>query len=252
MGPQLVAKSVLLIWNNLWAALRATAVPVALSFVVAALLAGAFGGGAEALRSGAADGVAVLGGFLAFVVVVLGYAWAAVAWHRYVLLEEEPGVLPRPPKDRVLAYVGAALRLIGPMILVGVLVAVAGLGLLGLVAGFGEGGAALAGLVAVGLSFAVFYAVLRFSLHLPAAAVGHYMGAFESWAVTAPAKNAILTAAILLSLLQGVLGVVASALNLAGVAGLLLALIVNWFSTVLGLSILTALYGHIVEKRPLD
>ena len=257
MGPQLVVKSLALIWRNLGSALRATAVPLGIGFAVAAALAGITGaslldvparGGDPFSGEVSAAQVGLLLG--ATVSAAFGLLWAAVAWHRFVLLEEVPGIVPALRGDRIGSYLWAWVRLIGPILLVGLVVAVIGAAIGAVAAALGS--PALALLLFFGLNVLAVYGTLRFSLVLPAAAVGRSMGVFESWARTKEARDAILIAAALLAVLNGVIGAAGGALGLAGWPGTVLSLGVSWFGFVLGLSILTAIYGHVVEGRPLE
>lgn len=174
--------------------------------------------------------------------------WVAVAWHRYVLLNEYPdAVLPAFRGGRVLAYFGRvvllALVLVLPLIILGVVTA----NLVG-----GRGGSWPVGLtvlfVIAGAVF--FWASTRLSMVLPAAAIGEPLGLAGAWAATQPISLRVFG---LLGLFFG-LGVVLG----IGLVGLFLispivALIgmaaIQWFLMVLGLSVLTTLYGVYVEGR---
>ena len=263
MGPQLVVKSLALIWRNLGSALRATAVPLVLCLFAAGFLAYVVAGDAviegarlapeERVEAGLGDqgpGRELVAVALGAILVAFGFLWAAVAWHRFVLLEEVPGILPALRGDRIGAYLWAWARLTGPLILV-VLCAVVAVAAIGALAA-AIGVPALAALLFFGLQVLLAYVMMRFSLVLPAAAVGRSMGVFESWARTKEARDAILIAAALLAVLNGVIGLAGGALGLAGWPGTVLSLAVSWFGFVLGLSILTAIYGHVVEGRPLE
>ncbi len=62
----------------------------------------------------------------------------------------------------------------------------------------------------------------------------------------------MLVAAALLSVLNALIGLAGGALPLAGGVGVVLSLVLSWFGFMLGLSILTAIYGHVVDGRPLS
>ena len=64
-----------------------------------------------------------------------------------------------------------------------------------------------------------------------------------------PTRSTAVTA-ILLAVLQFVLTLTQNALGTLGMAGALLAGAVFWVSALIGVSALTALYGHLVEGRP--
>ena len=255
MGPQFVSKAVTLVWNNLGAAIRATVLPFGLMVLIPGMLLTAALPEPPSLDapSAVAPSASLPLLLLAAVIALLLFAWAAVAWHRYVLIEETPRPLALPEAGAVTAYAWAMIRV--GLIAVAVLLAV---GLAGLLVGAGLAGAlgdgALLPVVALGFGASVLfsYALLRFSMVLPSAAVGRPMSLRESWRATHPARNAVLVAALLLGVLQYMLQLVGAALLLAGLPGFLLSLLVTWASAMIGLSILTALYGVLVEGRPVD
>jgi hypothetical protein len=56
-----------------------------------------------------AAGAGALGRSWSLVFAVLAYCWAAVGWHRYVLLEETGnGIVPAMALGRVISYLGRA------------------------------------------------------------------------------------------------------------------------------------------------
>ena len=247
MGPQIVSKAVMLIWTNLGDAARATALPLLL-LVLLPMFGVAIDENGESLRLPSPPLLLLL-----LAIGVALFAWGAVAWHRFVLLEERPGLVPRPDGRAVRGYVWAMLR-VG---LIGVVIALSvggALLLLGTVvqSAVGGSGSWVIGLAGFGLGILLSYAVLRFSLVLPAAALGRPMSLGESWRATQEARDTVLVTALLLALLQFVLSLVGQALPLAGLPGVLLSLIAGWASLMVGLSVLTALYGVLVEGRPVD
>ena len=253
MGPQIVSKAVMLVWTNLGAAIRATAVPFALLAAVPGLLLQAGLGEPPNPRTLEVPEISFAPILLALVIAPLLFAWAAAAWHRYILLQEEPFILPAPGLAPLLGYVWAFARVGLIAAVVGLAVAIpAGALMAGLGAALGPGTAWLVGLIGFGVWVVLSYGVLRFSLVLPAAAVGRGMSLGGSWAATGRARDAVLVTALLSGLLQFVLQSVGGALALAGLPGLALSLVLTWASAMIGLSILTALYGVLVEGRSVD
>ena len=107
----------------------------------------------------------------------------------------------------------------------------------------------LAGLLA-GILF--FWIALRISLILPAAAMGQKMKIAESWSATAPISGALWGLAAMLGLLSAVVALVVGNLAAPGSGASI------WLQTasylvegLISISILTTLYGHLVEGRPL-
>jgi len=91
---------------------------------------------------------------------------------------------------------------------------------------------------------------LRWSLVLPGTAVGKPTGVGESWRQTAPLSGTIVGTSVLLMAINLLVGFVALPFG-ASPIGTLLSLAGNWFTLMVGLSVLTTLYGHIVEGRTL-
>ncbi|PRY93054.1 hypothetical protein BCF33_1920 [Hasllibacter halocynthiae] len=261
MGPEIVGKAIGLLMRNLGAALRASAAPLVIFAALAwflgrpalatlATVQADLGADPVAVDPAVAQALAAASGRLILVALLYGVAfcWIAVAWHRYVLLEEDPGLVPVPPAGALLRYALTAIAVALVVVALAIpvsLVAGALIGSLGPDAGF-----LVLSLLGFGIGVLLSYVGLRFSLALPAKAVGGDLGIGGSWTVTKRASGAILTVAILLSALNAVFQIVAGALGTLGIAGVLLGLAVTWFSTMLGVSILTALYGHLVEGRP--
>ena len=120
MGGQIVVHAFRLVFRNLSDALKVSVGPYLIGLVVAALAMMALGGSPAAWLSGnvdmmAGDPMAAAGlGFaslVAMLVMLFISSWVAVAWHRFVLLEEYPGVLPALAGRPVWPYIGKAVRL---------------------------------------------------------------------------------------------------------------------------------------------
>ena len=240
MGPQIVSKAVTLVWVNLGAAIRATAVPFGLMAAVPVLF-----------LQGPVSGEATLQPEHVLVAILsfLLFAWGSSAWHRYVLLEELPAPLPRPGGAAFVEYLWASIRT-GAFTLAVIVVAILVISLLA--GAFGP----LLGAGVYPLTFGgvvlIAYVGLRVSLVLPAAALGRRMPLRQSWQATRPAWNAVLVAGLLVAGLQAVLAFIAEALAGVPLLGLVVVVVLNWVSVMIGLSILTALYGVLVEGRAVD
>ena len=244
MGPQIVSKAVMLVWTNLGAAIRATAVPFALMAAVPRLFLRDDSTGQGALQAGLVP-VAVLS--------ILLFAWGAVAWHRHVLLEEAPALLSRPPRDAFFEYLWASMRTFAfAFVLLILSVSTVGLVAGALATAAGNGGEAAFVVFAFGVAILITYALLRVSLVLPAAALDRRMSLRQSWRITRSARNAVLVVALLAALVQAALEFVGAASAGVPLLGFVLSLLLTWASAMIGLSILTALYGVLVEGRPVD
>ena len=153
----------------------------------------------------AAGGGVAATGLITGILYLVAFLWLAVAWHRYILLDEMPtGLLPEFNGSRMLSYFGYSLLiglvLIGLAIVMGIIT-----GIVGAVIG------QLAIVIVLVFYFLMLIASYRLSPMLPAAAVGVF--AF---------------------------------------LGLLWQLAAGWVTMVVGVSLLTTIYGHYVEGRPLS
>jgi len=179
--------------------------------------------------------------------------WIAVGWHRYILLDETTETIVPPFRgDRILAYFGNSL-------LVGLIAF--GIGLvvfipLGIVAGVTAGGGGtpffvlmLVPLIAYFIITAICY---RISLILPASAIGKPITLSQAWAATSGANGTIFALAfvsvvcVLLLTLPGLW--IRS--NLGVLPAFIWQTVVGWVELMVGISIITTLYGHYIEKRP--
>ncbi|QQA42834.1 hypothetical protein [Pelagovum pacificum] len=261
MSVHIVRHAIMMVLRNIVDALKVSAVPVALGLILAVVLITVLGLDLEtvqmmsdpvAMSDPEAIAVEDAGPMLILLLVLIPtvlfvFGWVAVAWHRFVLLEEYPGAVPTTPFPAVRTYVGRSL-LIGVLIL---LVMVPSMFVLSLV---------LTPLMMVNqllgisvftilLSLVTSYVSLRWALVLPAAAIGDSMKLSESWSRTAKLSNQILGVALLLALLNFVLGLLAVPFGALG--GQVIGIAITWFVGMVGLSVLTTLYGHLVENRPL-
>ncbi|MBM2575270.1 hypothetical protein JQC91_03035 [Jannaschia sp. Os4] len=266
LGWKLFAKAVTLITDNLGLALRVSLVPYGIALAAALLLGGAGLASVAALdptdaaaMEAALGGAALLGLFAIVAIFVVASLWVAVAWHRATLLEEPTGWVPPFHGGPMLGYLGRSL-LLGLVLMVAYLAIGLVAGLLGALVPPLAILVLLAGIVAL---VVVFY---RLAVILPAGAVGRPVAFGEAWSATSGASGAILLVAVLtvaLSLLLqlptllvgGGLGAVgdpaAAAVATGGVISLVYGVVVQWIMLMVGISVLTVLYGHFVEDRPL-
>ncbi len=201
---------------------------------------------------------------IAFLVAaVWGVSLIAVVWHRYILMEEAPsGFIPSRKGLHVWLYFwsGIGISLI-VLLIMAVLFFAATIFVdsAWIFAAFDSQHTSMlpehiALRWGVGLLVTVIY--LRFALALPAVALGERVTFGESWQESKPYFAAIIVLSIVLNLLNAVamlvLGVVL--VSVAESQGLtfavsLLVMLFQWFYFMLNISILSTLYGHIVEKR---
>jgi len=248
MGWDIVRHSFAMLFRNLPSALRISLGPLAIALLGAALVISSLGVSAAQIAFDMARGTlspqVALAVILLTALFVVVSAWIAVSWHRFILLEEYPGLLPALAGRPIGAYLGRTVILALVMI-VAMLPALVILGLL--TALFGPG---LLSILGIGLALYFSFVWLRVGLVLPATAVGKPLGVGESWRVTAPHANAILGAGALMIVLNSGIGLVSALLPLS--LSLVLDVIVSWITLMIGTSLLTTLYGVIVEERRLS
>lgn len=241
LGWKLFSHSLRMVLVN-WPHAIKISIPLIASYVIAFVLAGdaaVSGFGSEDMQS--ISGAALLSIFL----IMIGTFWTVVAWHRFVLSEEYPAILPPFRFDRILAYLFSS-------ILIGLLIGVFGgvlIGFSALVSGGFPPLFFLLGFVAFTLMIWAFY---RLSPVLPAAALGTRMTMKEAWDATGVLSFGTLIAAalsfvfsVILSLIAELLATIIPATALAsGVAA-------SCIVTLVGASLLTTIYGVAIEKRAL-
>lgn len=244
LGIPIFIHSVRLVLNNLNDALRISLILYFAPAIVSLLLTGSFvmgppssGDVALALLLGLVSAVALL--------------WLAVAWHRYILLDEKPaGPLPAFRGDRMLSYFGYGL-LIGVISIAVALVVGLVLGLLVAITG---GAIVVAFIVTVVTAFAVLVVNYRLSAILPGAALGQPVTLKAAWDATAGANGDIIVLAIVSALAAVAIdipGMLLASTGWGAVIADLWYLATGWLKVMVGVSILTTLYGHFIEKRPL-
>lgn len=253
MGWRIVAHSFSLLFRNLVDALKVSVAPILAALAAGWLLFALTGVSAAMIAFGFMSGnpnpVALLVLLGATLIFTLAMMWIAVAWHRFILLEEYPGLAPRLLPDRVVGYFGRTIMLGLLMILV-VYPALAIMTILLNLLGLGQSaGAAIVASFAVGTVFSYFW--FRLGLILPGTAVARPLALGESWRQTADLSNDILSAAAILVAINIAIGLFAGLLPLGTTGVLIVQGVVYWVTAMVGTSMLTTLYGHIVEGRPL-
>lgn len=250
-------RAILLVVDNLSAAIRITALPYAAFAGVSLWFAGTLdvatmaqveaGNGAEALPPGVAVGILLTG-----LVQLVAFLWIAVAWHRYVLLREGgEGWVPALEGRLLLGYLGRS-------ILIGLLVLAAFAIVATAIAPFAP---AMALAIATIIGMVLTY---RLGLILPAGAVGRPMNVAEAWRATTGQSATVVLLALMtfaLSLLfqlpalldapEAVEGA-GEGLAAPGPIAVIYELVVTWILLMLGVTLLSTLYGHFVEGRPVD
>jgi len=206
----------------------------------------------------------IAGAIALFLATTVAFASIAVSWHRYILRDEIPEGWARLRLDGIVwRYIGNTYLI---MLIIWLAAIVIGGGLFGGAALLGvAGGEAaskglwfLAVIVAVGLAVYSIPVVFRLMIKLPAVALGRrdYRIA-DAWKDSAGNNWRILGFALIIGVLLALLGGLSSLLALGlselGFAGISVSLIVqvavNWIGTIMGVTMLTSLYGVFHEGR---
>lgn len=249
MGVDIFMHSVRLVLNDWRTALKITGVLYLIYAVPSLLLGLLFPPPTHADQVSAAALSAAPAGFLSMILAIVAFVWIAVAWHRYVLLDEVPaGQFPAFNSSRLLSYAAYSLLIgiiaIVIMFVVSAIIGIVAVPLLGIVGGIITGVAGVAAALIVGY---------RLGPILPASAIEKPLTMGQAWAATNGANAAIIILAIISAIASFVIDIPAMILILAGPVGgflgLLWTLATGWIKMLVGVSILTTLYGHYVEGR---
>ena len=194
------------------------------------------------------------------VLFVLGFSkiifglWIAVAWHRYILLEERPGAfLPQWRGGAIWSYFKAGFVIVLIMILMIIPMSIV-FGFV-MVPIYGSGGNSLAAglLFFLTLGLPAAYVFYRISPMLPSAAVGDRLPVKQAWAGTRSSGLAFISLTIVTVILGYVIQLPAQILaSTALPVAVIWSAVAQWVSTVVGASIITTIYGHYVQKRELN
>jgi hypothetical protein len=199
------------------------------------------------------DGAIMLSILFLTVLAVFVSAWVAVSWHRFILLEEYSGMLPAVSGRPIWPYVGKSM-LLGLLLVVLWLVIGTILGLLLIpLSAFGETailvGAAIIGIVMVALFSLMWF---RMGVVLPATAVGKPIKLGAAWEATSKINGTIIGIVLIIAVVSFIAGIATQGIYGINVyLGFAVDLFVQWLTLMVGVSILTTLYGHVIEGRPL-
>lgn len=179
--------------------------------------------------------------------------WVLVAWHRYVLLEERPGLFGTPvPAARVIGYIGT-LILVGLAAIAAMICVIIPAVLASFLFDESAFGPTLSVLLGFAAVISLYPLIMRLSVALPASAIGQPLGLRGAWQAT-QGQTVLCLGILLWSLLLGVAASI-PLLLLAFILPPSLFILANAVFSVLyaivGASVLTTLYGYFVEGRAL-
>ncbi|MEM9436632.1 MAG: hypothetical protein AAGA15_06285 [Pseudomonadota bacterium] len=276
MAFSMMSHAFRMLWANLGSAARVSVLPLILMYVALFVLGGGMFlavGGADVLagmdagmdvsgdidaalleETGALGGLFFVAILILFLVATVFFAWIAISWHRFILLEEYPqGWLPPFRWTEIKAYVVKLILLILVFMAIMVIPAVL-LGGIGAMAGSSEAaaGPVLFFFAAILILIPVFLWIsFRLSSVLPAAAVARPMGIGEAWRETQSHSGTIFLFALAYLGVSIAIQIVVSILGLVPIVGIAIAIFGSWFTTILGFSALTTVYGVAIEGREL-
>lgn len=253
LGVKLFVHTWNLIFRNLGDALKISVVPGLVFAAVYVFIAMSAIGGLGVVTGGGDTGSvggAILLAILGFVVAILIMSLIAVSWHRYVLLNEKPnGYIPAQPMGRLWSYIGRVIMLILALLVIIIPVYfVAFFILSGIIQATNS--IVLATVMFGLLSLLFSYISMRFSLVLPSNALGNNMGIWESWAATKKVAGPLFVTVFILVLVNFVMAYISESIPIE-IVSIVAIIIVQWVTMMLGIGILTTLYGYCVEGRDL-
>ena len=185
----------------------------------------------------------LLGNLLFFIAM----SWIAIAWHRFVLLEETSSQLfPNLNAGRLISYLGKTLALVF-MIAIGLAIPLAVISTLLSAAGL----ATLMPLVSLGLFVCIYYFFFRAGLVLPAIALDQRITFSESFQTTKELSQSIWGIALIVVGMSSIAAILLGQIMPNNILGVLANAIVQWLMVMISASLLTTLYGHAVEHRPI-
>ena len=256
MAFQIIRHAFAMIFGNLGQALRVSVGPYVMLIGIFAVVFGALGISADLDQIALAgrvqpDQIGLSAGEAFFAVLVLLTstlfiaAWVAVAWHRFILLEEYSGLLPAVSGRPIWPYIARTLL----CALIMFVLALGGLLILSVVGIISALLMAILGIVLTVLLSVVWF---RIGVSLPSVAVGKPVTVGDAWNATSPVSGTIFGIVMIIVVVNFVVGVATQGLyGLSPILGMVVDIFVQWVTLMVGVSVLTTLYGHLIEGRPL-
>lgn len=255
-GWKVFTHSAQMVFGNLGAALRISGVLYAAYMAVNAYFLLTYSDDLSALQMAVVEGglpPQLPSGLLptmmfSFAIGLLTSLWIAVLWHRFILMSQIPQtVVPPLPFAVVASYLGKTIQL-------GLMLAIIGM-VLGMLLGVALGpligplAEAAIPLILVGV---LLYLSYRFGLVFPAIALKAPMSFKASWEKTQAASVVIAQLAII-AVVFVLLIQIPSNMNPdpTSLINLVYSYVIGWISMMIGVSVLTTLYGIYVEGREL-
>lgn len=183
---------------------------------------------------------------LNFVISLLTSLWIAVLWHRFILLSQVPeSAIPPLFSGMLASYLGKTIQLALMLAVFGVALGM----LLGVAIGpfLGPSAATAIPLILFGV---LLYLSYRLGLVFPAIALNTSMTFKSSWENTKSASGAIAQLAVI-AVVFVIIIQIPSNMNPdpTSIINLIYSYVVGWIAMMVGISVLTTLYGIYIEGR---
>lgn len=202
------------------------------------------------------------GWLLSMVIVLVGSMSIAIGWHRFIL-RGNTGALwgAFQPFQVFKSYFWCSLKVFAIMLVLGMLGSTAFYIMFSLIGELvtldtGQAVVLLALIFGILIPALFYWALMQIGLILPAAAVGQKMTLAESIGATKPMGKSLVTTAVLVALfhfLSALLPFLSAAFLPAVVSPvvILISMAIILVSFFVGFGVLTVLYGHLEEGKPL-
>lgn len=185
-----------------------------------------------------------------FIIGALLTSYIAVTWHRFVLLNERlSGLMPLQPIGRLWSYIWRVIILILVMLLIFIPLFFVIAALISAIM-MATGSFLLASIISSLFMGLISYISLRLSLVLPANALGKNILISESWAATRKVAGPLFITVFILVFANSVMSYLVGIIPIDIIASVA-DVVVQWITMMLGIGILTTLYGYCVEGREL-
>ena len=255
---QIVRHAFFMVYSNFGQALLLSIGPFLLALGAIYLLSETFSIGAITVMMGlnpaSADPVIIAILILMAFIFVFTNCWIAVGWHRFILLQEYVQILPKLSDRPILSYLWRSV-VIGLWILLIVFAFGLFVGMVVTVV-LALAGPNFTSVLEFGLNLSLTaitsYAWFRMGLVLPALAVNEPMSIRTSLRETEQFGKTIWQVVFILIFLNLIARLFSDALiDLPLIVQMSVNAAIYWVTFMVGLSILTTFYGHLIEKRPL-
>ena len=187
---------------------------------------------------------ALMGGNLIFFIAM---SWIAIAWHRFILIEESTNyIFPIWDNSRIIKYsiktiaivTSVIFLLIIPFSMINIFINSLGLVL-------------ILPAVNILLFISFYYLFFRAGLVLPSIALDKTMSIKQSFFETKTMSKEIWGLAVIVIVMILGIGVISGILAPNNIIGVLVTSLFQWIVVMVSASLMTTLYGHIIERRPI-